>query len=1282
MSSTGGESDEEIRRPRGRAARRMMKDAADLSSPVQRSNRKTYAASDEEPELYNVTPSRDRRHLNADNSSPLATPFHNRTPAQTSLFVSPTKSQDANSDSEDQSTDLFRNKSRFAELVAQKRAEREAKEAEVAAKRREQLANLELTRSDLIEDAGDFIESQDVVDPEVDRIMSDAAQPTRKASKRAMLEIERETQRLARQQALAHQMKTKKKFTMTDLLAKFEPGPVVEQLEVPPVDMSASSVLNSDASEPRSHRGRRDTPPSSPPTPFDRQRALVERGALSKLVPIREDTLASLEQFSSDEGDLPEVAEIIRSSQTVVAAEETNAAPTKGFKLARLGKKPAAMIASDTSDDELEIVRDAPTRFSIFDKVKSNTRHRHADSKALHTLRHLSHIGADPVKVTRRGKAAARPSVAPQVLESQLRARAREQARAEQLERIAELKAKGIEVLSAEDREKDAEQLENLLEKARQDALKIRQAEKESDALEKDDDGEFEAVASEDEEEEDEDFDGSSGSEDMEDVSDAEEGGVDLVDDAAEESEEEEMEEAAVPAGLGSETELGETVMAESTAAQIGDADASADEEADEPQTSRFTARTRKSRMTVVDDEDEEDGSASQTLRPSKILSRISTPAQDPFAAFGFGAHNAGNALMSPTQAFNATMQTPTQLTQQDSMDMLRQFAPPIISSVPTVPTYPDFGTQDDEPISVIPASQPGHDGQVDLAWETQAPETPVTQLKRAESAVTIETPGWEPTQDDGLPSLWQPAAELRRGSLPESLAEYQTQSTVRLRISESPAPAAKRARLVRGHRRVQQLSDDEEEADAPAPVATKNAFREMARQRRDAMNAAEREEAARQAKGMMDEAAEESEDEYAGLGGDDYIAPETEQDHDIIDSSHIEVDERALAAHYAERQRIEDEANANKLYRDLTTGALRRKQANMFDLDEDEGDLALRRRQARQREEARRRRVLLQDDNIAGLAEGKHSKGKDAFLKAIADDGGDEDMVDLSDEEDFTAAEDQAAEPAAADAAGPLSEISGNKRRREDTAEERLPANKRRTQASVFRAPTSMLQVKQSLSFLLDEPDVTFMPSQTDNAEEASEDEEVEEADDAELPDEPSDEEDEVEAELARQNDGGFAPDRAMMPPPTSRLPATQRRTPAVPAVVDRLSMKRSASNAETAVNGPSAWAAPSGSIGSFGVPSLLRRATTNTALTANDRGVTTSNGSLSRENSAGSSGSGVKMGGTKRSSLAYQARAEERKAIVEAGVRQRAENTARIAEMRRTMSGSLGRGLTGTFE
>jgi mediator of replication checkpoint protein 1 len=478
-------------------------------------------------------------------------------------------------------------------------------------------------------------------------------------------------------------------------------------------------------------------------------------------------------------------------------------------------------------------------------------------------------------------------------------------------------------------------------------------------------------------------------------------------------------------------------------------------------------------------------------------------------------------------------------------------------------------------------------------------------------------------------------------------------------------------------------LDDSDDELAAP-PASVKpdkrDAFREMARRRKEALTAAERLDVEKEMRGMMEEQAEESEDEYAGLGGDDYVAPETEHDREMIDSSHIDVDGRALAAHFAERQRLRDEEETSKLYKDLTTGVLRRKMgANAFDLDEDEDEIAARRRQMRQQEEARKRRALLKDENIATLAEGKHSKGKDAFLKAIADDDGDDEMVGLSDEEVeiAPATQDDSSQPQSQREHSPalLREISANKRKfsdGEDATEDRAPAKLRRTQASAFKRPTSLLEVKESVSFLLDEPDAgpAFGPTALELSSDSENEGQQDEIDE-------SDGDDEVTTEAARQNDGGYAPNPASMgaksmPPP--RLPASQRRTAPKPAVVDRLTLKRgsSASDSSSTGHNRTAWAAGP-TTGGFKVPSLLRRATTNSTTSSNDRGVTTP--VLSRENS------GVKMGGTKKSSLAYQARAEERKAIVEASAKRRQENTAKIAAMRRTSSG-LGRGLTGRFE
>jgi mediator of replication checkpoint protein 1 len=1174
--------------------------------------------------------------------------------AGSTLFVSPEK---PGNHIDDQSEDelefhALTSKERLATLIAEKRAERLAREAEEESNR---LSSAHRS-SDLPEE---MIEGPEHgANPEIDRILSDAVKPTRKASKKALLDMERETQRMVRQQALAHQMKTKKKFTTNDLFAKFNyhPNGSPPSMAPPPPRSASSSAPNSDAIEDTAHEPA-STPPSSPPTPLDRQKALVEQGALSKLVPVREDSLASLQELNDDE-ELPEMADIIRASgERKLAARQTIASPAsepkKGLKLARLGKKAMALPQEDSSDDELEIIRELPSHLSIFERAKGLQKRQHTDSKAIHILKHLSHIGADAGSSGRRNKNNARPSVHPQVLEAQLRLRAKEQARARQQERIAELKAKGIEIQTSEEREREAEEFENLLEKARQEAVDLRKAEKAAD-------NEGKIVVSDDESEDEDYYDGSENEDDEREV--AENSGNELVDDAADESEDEEdEEEEEVQTDEEVEEEVDELAQ---DAADLDDKDSESRDRTDAaPSWAQTPVLGRKPRKShVILDDDDSDNEASQL--PVDITHDANEEDEDdPFAAFGFSAVKNANSLMSPTQAFHATMQTPSQATQQDSLDILNYLAPPSSTTQPFT-----LETLSESQASIVPASQVSASQQVALGWETQAPETPVPALHRGESNVTIETPGWEPTQDAGLPASWQIGENLEGLNSIDSIVNHDTQSTVRLRISESPVSAPKRTRLIRGQRVAQESSDEDDETHVRGPdVQQRDAFREMAKRRKEALTAAERAEAEREAKQMMDEQAEESEDEYAGLGGDDFVAPETEEDREMIDSSHIEIDEREMAAHHAEKQRLSDEAAASKLYKDLMTGALRRKQANMFDLDEDEDDLALRRRQMRQREEARKRKLLLQDDNIAGLAEGKQSMGKDAFLKAIADDDErDDDLLDLSDlgeGEDDVPTDSQPSQQQESSTQA-LREVSGNKRRLEDTAAERPPAKARRTQASAFRAPTSLLEVQQSVSFLLEEAHALPAGPSTLDISSDSENEDAES-------DATEDEVDELEAERKRLNDGGFIPDQVKMPPP--RLPASQRRTTLQVNVVDRLSLKRTASATESA-HARTAWAAPAGGVG-FKVPSLLRRATTSIASGANERGVTTSNG-MSRENS------GVKMGGSKKSSLAYQARAEERSAIVEASAKRRAENTAKIAKLRRNASSGFGRDMAGRFE
>jgi mediator of replication checkpoint protein 1 len=68
------------------------------------------------------------------------------------------------------------------------------------------------------------------------------------------------------------------------------------------------------------------------------------------------------------------------------------------------------------------------------------------------------------------------------------------------------------------------------------------------------------------------------------------------------------------------------------------------------------------------------------------------------------------------------------------------------------------------------------------------------------------------------------------------------------------------------------------------------------------------------------------------------------------------------------DKERQEDEKRINKLYRDVTTGMLRRKRGgDLADLDDSDDDLAERRRR-KQEEFARMRSALLADEKVGKI--------------------------------------------------------------------------------------------------------------------------------------------------------------------------------------------------------------------------------------------------------------------------------------------------------------------------
>jgi mediator of replication checkpoint protein 1 len=346
---------------------------------------------------------------------------------------------------------------------------------------------------------------------------------------------------------------------------------------------------------------------------------------------------------------------------------------------------------------------------------------------------------------------------------------------------------------------------------------------------------------------------------------------------------EEEVDEENAEAGLVDD----QAADASEEDSEIAEEDVDVAESEDE-----LVAVPRKARraLRIVDDEDEEDlpetyvpnGATSNNpfasmAAPNNPFAFTETSPQNPFA------QAPATAPMGLTQAFAATM--------ADSQDA----DPPAeeqdsLAQLDTLPD-PDFlgMGQDSMPI----ATQQDTGLQLDLhLTQSQVQYDTLPVLEPTQS----ELP--EPTQDMGF-GMSSPVGG-RFANAPPS-----TVDTVRASVS----PVARRkGRLQRGVKHAfsdeEELADDEQDSDGEFGI-TADAFNVM---KRAAQKAKARDEnpfdkKKSEAKEMVEEQAQESEDEYAGIGGasDDESGGEMDEAvKQMIDEGKVDVDERQLAAFHA----------------------------------------------------------------------------------------------------------------------------------------------------------------------------------------------------------------------------------------------------------------------------------------------------------------------------------------------------------------------------------------------
>ncbi|KAL6700661.1 MRC1-like domain-containing protein [Trichoderma pleuroticola] len=1172
---------------------------------------------EEEDELP-VAPRRLKRRAAQDDATDL--PARSPSPG---LFVSspvrpsPTKAPQNQPESEE---DLPTVKSdRFKALVERKRQERLAREAEEEARRAERRALQEKLASELEQlDSGD--DDGGITDDEGGRRLTQEARPTRKASKKALEDMNRETQRLARNMQLAHEAKTRKKLSKASLFERFNFRPDGEAI---PAETTANSSSRP-VSPPTDADANKDTPPSSPPVGEKQDSVQVDDNAAANPGPVADPSVELAEPSNStvlDKGKGPavDVEEPSKPSQTKRRVRVRIPVPTK--------------VGAADSDDELEITTTSKDRMNA---VFNNIPFRKAqDSHSMLALRALAHV-TSPGKESKRKNE--RDAMTPGEFQASLLQKAREQARSERDRRLELLRSQGVVIQTSEERERQMQEVEDILAKAREEAQRIKEEEVAAEKKEGKDGGEADPLAWDDSD--DEEYEGNDADEEV--------SGVELSgseEDEAEDEDEDESEDVIAGSAMfeaeaeDATSETSEVLpKLDANEMEIGDDD----DEGVEKVTPMKRRRARNKTAVLSDDEAEPAVEATPKLKRTPVSTAFQSPAaptsvlRSAKKTFIPGLPVQGPAGLSLTQIFAGTMD-------DNQKSQLNE---------PTQSMMPDF---DDFPDSNFSAAM--DDNADDMVLDSQRDESQgVTQ-----AAVQLNL---AQTQMHGLDSLLREEMNSQISDMVELSQDggFQRYTPLKSRFVEPPhstvetistdqhgdaiqsSPLVRRGRL---RRKMEMSSVDEDVAipmsgekggeaeTAPSKTAFK-VLQDAATEQKKKMLIEEFNKKKSKAKEMVEEQAEESEDEYAGLGGADGEDSDDEFDaslQDIIDdAAGNDEDARKLAAFYADRERINDEKEVEKLYKDITSGMLRRKRGADYDLsDSDDGGEA--RRRMKRRQFAKMQKALFADERVKKMAK---NPGNQAFLRTIEDRGSDDEMgfLEIVDAPASQGEESQSQSEQPEQQQPRIVPDSQPRKPLGSAGDNRAPAHMRRTKDG--KKPSNIGEVRETLSDLLEDGRHSSVIPATVVG---------------------SDSEDEEGRPASRGNKENHSP--------------ASRRTRN--AVVDRISLKRNASSTLSSSNRP-AFAAAGASSSSFKVPaSLLRRATTNSSL------LSTASTSSSSTTAAGGSGSGfgeeakIKKGAGKKSGINGFSRDNEKLARMQENERRRQEKKVRGAESRAGLVGGL---------
>ena len=884
------------------------------------------------------------------------------------MFMTPSKGGDMAADGSANSAAKPGRNARFQALVARKREEarareeaeerkRAAREAAMAEEEDEDGPLSQLDEDDdlLMADA-DNGNVSDITDDEGGRKLSQkvgATRLARKASKKALEEMHRETQRMSRNLQLVHEAKTRKKITKASLFERFnfKPQGATAAAEEPAVQEAAGSSRPTSPASPHNvseteMRDDSDTPPSSPPVPD----AQDEFSCAPK-----PDAGAATTSVDKGKGKAVETVQ-----------EPPQVQPKRQVRVRMPTSVATNLVMIDSDDDaELEIVQTSKSKLNmLFDSVPLK---REQEPRSMMALRRLAQVGSPGRKS--RGSVAkdgnGKPELSLGELQQSLQNRARLQAKMEREQRLEALRAKGIRIQTEEEREKEMEEVDDIVSRARQEAEELMQREREeAKKLKKGTSGEDDTKGEVDpldwDDSEDEEGGGDYTPEDEEEtMQEIELSGSDDDDDDDKNEEDEETMEGAL---IDEEAESADD-------SEDGEAEADDDIATAELLPTPTRARGHKRRALVVSDDEDEDhtpATVSATPLPPKVeaktpgpksilsantpsglKSKLDSPAAPttvlrsatkPFIP-GMPVGIGGAAGLGLTQIFAGTM------ADGDSQLMDSPAPGGFASPSQLMPTLGNFAETDYSQLAAIDKASAVMDSQPTQAWlkRMQAGGNNNNNTQNQESATSASASqmidfNFSQSQAHGLESLLREPEMSQMSDLlgPSQDLVTQDYSPLKVRFVEhqpattdqqldqstqllsqaqteiaSPVPAAAtrpRGRLFRKADMVKAVVEEEEEEgeededgdDDERGAAEASAFAKM----REASALEKRFRKKSKAKEMVEDQAEESEDEYAGLGGVDGEDSDDESlasVKDLIDDQKVSsADNAKLAAFYA----------------------------------------------------------------------------------------------------------------------------------------------------------------------------------------------------------------------------------------------------------------------------------------------------------------------------------------------------------------------------------------------